>query len=74
MESRNSRLGLVLFLVYLLLYTGFVLLNALAPAAMGQISWAGVNWAILYGFGLIMAAFLFALIYGFASKSGGEKP
>ncbi len=26
--------------------------------------WAGVNWAILYGFGLIVAAFALAAIYG----------
>jgi len=64
MESKNARLGLQLFCVYLLLYGGFVLINAFAPAMMESTPIAGINLAILYGFGLIIAAFVMALIYG----------
>lgn len=64
MQSRNSRLGLVLFALYLVLYGTFVLLNTFAPDSMAATPFAGVNLAILYGFGLIGAAFLLALVYG----------
>ena len=65
METRNARIGLVLFVVYLLLYGGFVLLNAFAADVMERTPLAGVNLAILYGFGLIIAALVLALLYGF---------
>lgn len=65
MDTRNSRIGLVLFAVYLLLYGGFVFLNAFAAEVMETTPIAGVNLAILYGFGLIVAALVLALIYGF---------
>ena len=61
---RNARTGLILFMVYLALYGGFVLLNAFAPEKMERKVYAGVNLAIVYGFVLIAAAFLLALLYG----------
>ncbi len=64
MESRNARIGLVLFVVYLALYGGFVFLSAFSPESMESTPVAGVNLAILYGFGLIIAALILALIYG----------
>lgn len=69
MESRNARLGLALFMVYLLLYGGFVLINTFAPQTMEMTPLAGINLAILYGFGLIVAALVLALIYGALCKS-----
>ena len=74
MKTRNSRIGLALFLFYLLLYGGFVLLNAFSPTTMERTPIAGVNLAILYGFGLIIAAFVLALIYGLACKSTEDEP
>ncbi len=67
-----SRLGLSLFVIYTLLYLGFVLLNAFATDTMDVIVVAGLNLAIVYGFGLILAAIAMAFIYGFALR-GGEK-
>lgn len=64
MESRNARYGLILFTIYLLFYGGFVLLNAFAPAIMEKQPFAGINLAILYGFGLIIVALVLSLIYG----------
>ena len=52
-----------LFGVYLVLYAGFVGLNAFAPAVMARTPFGGLNLAILYGLGLIVAAFVLALIY-----------
>lgn len=68
MQSYNARFGLGLFVIYLLLYGGFVFLNAFAADAM-EITWGGVNLAILYGFGLIFAAFGLAMVYGFLAKT-----
>ena len=64
MESRNARLGLQLFCVYLVLYGGFVLLAAFSPTTMEITPLAGINLAILYGFALIVGALIMALIYG----------
>ena len=69
MESDNARIGLVLFFIYLFLYGGFVLLNAFSPETMEITPIAGVNLAILYGFGLIIAALVLALVYGQLCKS-----
>ena len=61
--ARNARVGLALFGVYVVLYGGFMLLSAFAPARMGEPAVAGVNLAIVYGFGLIVAALVLALVY-----------
>lgn len=68
MRSSNSRLGVMLFGVYLLLYGGFVLLAAFAPEAMEKTPLAGVNLAIWYGFGLIVVALVLALVYGWMCR------
>lgn len=64
MQTRNARMGLVLFAVYLVLYGGFVLINTFSPETMEATPLAGINVAIIYGFGLIIAAFVMALLYG----------
>ena len=72
MPHGSTRLGLLLFAVYLVLYGGFVLLAAFSPQAMEATPLAGVNLAIWYGFGLIVAAIVLALIYGWAHSSGPQ--
>ena len=62
--SRNAYYGLVLFAIYLAVYGGFVWLNAFRPDLMERTPFAGINLAILYGFGLIGGAFVTSLIYG----------
>lgn len=82
MNTRNSRNGLILFAVYLLFYGGFVFINAFDPASMEKTPVAGLNLAVLYGFGLIIGAVVLSAIYGMlcgdASGSGsrneGPKP
>lgn len=66
--ARNTRYGLVLFAVYLLLYGAYVFVNAFAPELMERAPLGGVNLAILSGFALIAAAFLLALIYGWLCR------
>ncbi len=68
MQTRNAKIGFFLFGIYLLLYGGFVFLNAFAPETMEITPIAGVNLAILYGFGLIISAFVLAMIYGFVCR------
>jgi uncharacterized membrane protein (DUF485 family) len=66
--ARNARYGAVLFLAYLLLYGGFVAINAFNPEVMDTVVLAGVNLAIVYGLGLIVAAFVLALLYGWLCR------
>ena len=68
MQRRNARYGFWLFLVYLALYAGFVGIAAFSPATMERTPWAGVNLAIWYGFGLIIAALALALVYGWLCR------
>ena len=74
MVPRTSRLGIALFAIYLLLYGGFVLLNTFSPAMMELTPWAGINVAVLYGFGLIVSAVALALIYGHFTHDGEDQP
>jgi uncharacterized membrane protein (DUF485 family) len=62
-SARNARYGLWLFAVYLVFYGGFMGLSAFEPQLMSKSPFGGVNLAIIYGFGLIVAALLLALIY-----------
>ena len=73
MESQNARLGLKLFFAYLLLYGGFVFINAFSATTMEAQPIAGINLAILYGFGLIIAALALALVYGIMCKPEGDQ-
>ena len=59
----KTRLGLILFMIYGLVYVGFVAINTVNPKAMGQIVFSGLNLAVVYGFGLIILAIVMGLIY-----------
>jgi uncharacterized membrane protein (DUF485 family) len=60
--ARNARYGLWLFFVYVVFYAGFVAISAFKFDAL-RTNIGGVNLAIVYGMGLILLAFLLALIY-----------
>lgn len=64
MAGRNARIGLVLFIVYAVCYAAFVFTSAFAPDWMDIKPFAGLNLAILSGFGLIVLALVLALLYG----------
>ena len=70
--SRNARIGLGLFVVYLLLYAGFMALNAFFPHRMAEAPFGGINLAVLYGLLLIVAAFILALVYVFLVRRRAE--
>ncbi len=59
----NTRLGVILFFVYVLFYGGFVAMSAFRHETMAQPFFAGVSLAILYGFALIIVALVLALVY-----------
>ncbi len=61
--AHNTRLGVVLFLLYFALYGGFMVLSAFAPEVMGRPFLGGINLAVVYGLALIVAAIGFALVY-----------
>lgn len=61
--TRNARYGLILFLVYLVVYGGFVALSAFSPETMAAPAIAGVNVAVVYGFVLIGLALVLAIVY-----------
>ena len=67
--ARNARYGMILFVIYLVFYGGFVCLNAFSPAQMETTPAFGLNLAVLYGFGLIIAAMLLALVYSWMCRS-----
>jgi uncharacterized membrane protein (DUF485 family) len=78
LAAQQSRLGLVLFFVYLAAYGGFMGLSAFAPQTMARPVIGGVNLAITYGLGLIFGAFALALLYmllstGIAKRFGEAK-
>ena len=70
--ARNARIGLWLFAVYVLLYGGFMALNAFYPQRMAQPALGGVNLAVTYGLVLIVAAFVLALIYMFLVRARAD--
>jgi uncharacterized membrane protein (DUF485 family) len=67
--ARNSRYGLVLFTLYLIVYAGFVWLNAFRPDLAEATPVAGINVAVLFGLALIAAAFVLALFYGWLCRN-----
>ena len=68
---RNARYGLFLFAIYLAIYGTFVALNAFCPAVMAREAFSGLNLAVVYGFGLIIAALVLAAIYGWLCRTPG---
>ena len=59
----KARLGIYMFIVYCIVYAGFVAINTVSPKAMRVIIFAGLNLACVYGFGLIILAIVMGLIY-----------
>ncbi len=59
----KTRIGARMFLIYAVIYAGFVILNVASPLTMEKEVLFGLNLAVTYGFGLILFAFVLALIY-----------
>ena len=59
----KMRLGVWMFIIYAIVYVGFVAINIIKPVLMETPILFGVNLASVYGFGLIILALILALIY-----------
>ncbi|MDD3876722.1 MAG: DUF485 domain-containing protein [Bacteroidales bacterium] len=64
--ERKSKLGIKLFLIYALIYAGFVYIGVSYPDLMGIRLFFGLNLAIVYGFGLIVLAIIMGFLYHLA--------
>jgi uncharacterized membrane protein (DUF485 family) len=60
---KKTKLGVILFIVYLAIYTGFVLIGSLFTDSLGNRAFAGLNLAFVYGMGLIILAAVLGLFY-----------
>jgi uncharacterized membrane protein (DUF485 family) len=70
--AHNTRAGVVLLLVYIVFYAGFMVLSAFNPAAMAEAPFGGPNLAVLYGFGLIGLALILAVVYMRVCRKSGQ--
>lgn len=78
---KKTRLGVILFFVYFVIYFGFVFIGTLYPKVLGMEVISGQNLAIVYGMGLIILAAIMGLIYNYIctkyenkmNKEGEEK-
>ena len=58
----KTRIGLWMFLLYTLVYAGFIVITVTVPDLM-ETNIGQINLAIFYGLGLIVFALILALIY-----------
>jgi len=61
--KKKTKLGVILFFVYLIIYAGFVAIGVADYTLMGKIVLGGQNLAVVYGIGLIIFAILLGLYY-----------
>lgn len=63
--AKKSKLGVILFLVYTIIYAGFVIIGLTRPELMGLELIGDQNIAIIYGFGLIILAIVMGFVYNY---------
>ncbi len=61
--KKKTKLGVILFFIYLIVYAGFVAIGVVDYKLMGKIVLGNQNLAVVYGFGLIIFAILLGLFY-----------
>ncbi|MFA5291818.1 MAG: DUF485 domain-containing protein [Phycisphaerae bacterium] len=59
----KSKLGILMFVIYAVIYAGFVAVNVAKPVLMEKQIIFGQNLAVVYGLGLIIFALILAMIY-----------
>lgn len=63
-EGFKTKLGLIMFAVYTVIYFAFIFICVFSPRTMG-IDVGSLNMAIAFGFGLIVLAIILALVYNY---------
>ncbi len=58
----KTKLGIRMFIIYTIVYAGFVAINTTRPHLMQEIVF-GQTLAVVYGFGLLALALVLAIIY-----------
>ncbi len=61
--KKKTKLGVILFFIYLIVYAGFVAIGVADYTLMGKVVLGNQNLAVVYGFGLIIFAILLGLFY-----------
>lgn len=62
-SAKKQKLGVILFLVYLIVYAIFVGIGVFNYELMGKIVFANLNLAVVFGFGLIILAIVMGIVY-----------
>jgi uncharacterized membrane protein (DUF485 family) len=70
---RKSKLGVKLFYAYTLVYLGFVVIGLVKPELLNLHVLGKQNLSIIYGFGLIVLAFVMGFIYNVLCTRMEEK-
>jgi uncharacterized membrane protein (DUF485 family) len=60
---KKTRLGVIFFIIYLAIYTGFVAIGSLFTDLLSIRVFAGLNLAVVYGMALIILAAVLGLFY-----------
>ncbi len=68
----KTRIGIWMFMLYAIIYAGFILINTINPALMAS-DIGGLNLAIVYGFGLIIFALMLAFVYNAICTAAEEE-
>ena len=71
-SSFKTRVGIWMFVLYAIIYAGFILINTINPKLMGS-DIGSLNLAIIYGFGLIIFAVMLAIIYNAICTAAEEE-
>ncbi len=69
----KGRLGLSLFTYYLLLFSGFILINLIQPSLFQENVVANISLAEFYGSGLIVVGGIFVAIYNIRATRFANK-
>ena len=72
-QDYKTALGIKAFFVYTIVYVIFVAINVLNPSLMEKTIFAGLNLAVVYGFGLIIFALIVAIIYNYLCTKAEER-
>ncbi len=62
-SAYKTKIGIRFFIVYSIVFSGFIVINTFVPQLMKVKVVFGLNLAVTYGFSLIIAAVVMGLVY-----------